>query len=127
VPASTRTRHGKAVAALKGCDSRLAQVIDWVGPYRPIRQADGFTALVRAIVSQQVSKYAAEAILKRLHGLFPAGQPEAEALLALPKRKLIAAGLSRRKVEYLRDLAGHVADRRLDLGRLARLSDEAVI
>lgn len=127
MPISNPTLHAAALAALKGCDPRLAAVIDRVGPYRPAKRGDGFAALVRAIVSQQVSKYAAEAILGRLHMLFPGGQPEAAALLALPRRKLVAAGLSRRKIDYLRDLAAHVTDGRLDLARLRRLPDEAVV
>jgi DNA-3-methyladenine glycosylase II len=36
-------------------------------------------------------------------------------------------GLSQRKVEYLRDLAGHFADPGEQLGRLAQMSDEQVI
>ena len=127
MPTATRTLHGAALAALKGCDPRLAAVIDQVGPYQPAKRGDGFAALVRAIVSQQVSKYAAEAILGRVHALFRDGRPEPLALLALPRRRLVAAGLSRRKVDYLRDLAAHVADGRLDLARLRRLPDEAVV
>src|SRR5882762_4123060 len=36
-------------------------------------------------------------------------------------------GLSERKVEYLRDLAAHFTNRRIDQARLRRLSDEQVI
>src|SRR5271166_5119135 len=78
VAVSTRTKtarpaHGRAVAALKRCDGRLAEVIARVGPYRPAVRDEGFPSLVRAIVSQQVSKYAAEAVLGRLHALFEDG------------------------------------------------------
>ena len=121
-----KAHHEAAVATLRG-DDRMAAVIDMVGAYKPSRRGDGFAALVRAIVSQQVSKYAAEAILGRLHALFRDGRPEARAMLNLRPRQMIAVGLSRRKVEYLRDLAAHVADGRLDLARLGRMSDEAVI
>jgi DNA-3-methyladenine glycosylase II len=119
--------HAPAMAALAACDPRLAAVIARIGPYAPSLVNDGFAALVRAIVSQQVSKYAADAILARLHALFDQGVPTAAALLRLKPRKLQAAGLSRRKVEYLRDLARHVADGRLDLGHLRDLPDEEVI
>ena len=122
-----RPRHDSAPAELCSRDTRLAAIIAEVGPYRPAPPRDHFGALVRAIVSQQVSKHAAEAILGRLHALFPSGRPAAAALRELPARKLIKAGLSRRKVEYLRELSTHVADGRLDFARLRRLPDEAVI
>lgn len=122
-----RKRHGHALAALKRCDQRLAEVIERVGPYRPIMASDGFAALVRAIVSQQVSKYAAEAILGRLHALFDDRLPEAAALRRLTPRRLRSVGLSKRKVEYLRDLAAHVIDGRLVFDNLADLPDEEVI
>ena len=40
---------------------------------------------------------------------------------------LRACGLSERKAQYLRDLARHFADGRIDLQQLARQSDDAVI
>jgi DNA-3-methyladenine glycosylase II len=119
--------HAPAAAALAARDRKLAEVIARVGPYAPASPGDGFAALVRAIVSQQVSKYASDAILGRLYAFFETGAPEAAALLRLKPRKLQSAGLSRRKVEYLRDLARHVAEGRLDFAALAHLSDEEVI
>ncbi len=123
---TARPRHHRAIAALKR-DLRLADVIAAVGPYRPTPGGDGFGALVRAIVSQQVSKHAAEAILGRLHALFPDGKPDPAALLRLRTPRLMKVGLSRRKAEYLRDLARHVASGRIDFAALETMPDEAVI
>jgi len=119
--------HAPARAALMASDPQLAKVIAAVGPYAPSPPSEGFAALVRAIVAQQVSKYAGDAILARLHALFEAGVPDAVTMLRLKPRKLRAVGLSARKVEYLQDLARHVADGRLDFDGLAHLDDEAVI
>jgi DNA-3-methyladenine glycosylase II len=118
--------HHEALAILKR-DARMAAIIAQVGPYQPSPIGDGFHALVRAIVSQQVSKYAAEAILARLFALFPNGKPDAPTLLKFRKPKLIAVGLSRSKVEYLRDLARHVVDGRLDFAALDLLSDDEIV
>ena len=101
---TTRTKaapahHRRAVVALKRCDGRLAEVITRVGPYQPAFADPGFPSLVRAIVSQQVSKAAADTILGRLHSLFADGVPEPKALLKLRPQRLRAAGLSGRKVE----------------------------
>jgi DNA-3-methyladenine glycosylase II len=115
-----------ALAILKR-DARMAAIIAQVGPYQPNPIGDGFPALVRAIVSQQVSKYAAEAILGRLCALFPAGRPDPVMLLKFRKPRLIGVGLSRSKVEYLRDLSQRVVDGQLDFSTLDRLSDEEII
>ena len=45
----------------------------------------------------------------------------------MPEADLRAAGLSGRKVEYLRDLARHVLDGSLEVDRLDELSDDEVI
>ena len=119
--------HHRAVAVLKGCDARLAEVIAAIGPYRPALHDPGFPSLVRAIVNQQVSKAAGDTILRRLYALFADGVPEANALLKLTTRRLRSVGLSGRKVEYLRDLAKHIVDGQIDFDALAHLPDEVVI
>ncbi len=118
--------HHEALAILRR-DERMAAIIAQVGPYQPNPIGDGFHALVRAIVSQQVSKYAAEAILTRLYALFPDGRPDAAILLKFRRPKLIGVGLSRSKVEYLRDLAQHVVEGRLDFATIDLLSDDEII
>ncbi|WP_293231613.1 DNA-3-methyladenine glycosylase 2 family protein [Paludibacterium sp.] len=99
-----------------------------------IRQFDGsmlrtrgepFETLLRAIVGQQISLAAADAIWGRLSALAPLKDPV--SVLALTPEALRQAGLSQRKVEYTRDLALHFADGHLDAAHLARLDDEDVI
>lgn len=66
------------------------------------REEDGFAALLRAIVGQQVSVASARAIWGRLEGL---GLTAAEAMAAATDEELRAAGLSRQKARYGRALA----------------------
>src|SRR4029078_439093 len=49
------------------------------------------------------------------------------ALLAVPEQDLRAAGLSRAKIAYVRDLAGRVLDARLHLDTFEDMDDESVI
>jgi DNA-3-methyladenine glycosylase II len=56
--------------------------------------------------------------------LFGGHLPSPAELLAVEPIQLRAAGLSRRKVETLRDLAARLADGRLDEDELAALSDD---
>src|SRR3954463_6238224 len=87
---------------------------------------DPFSALVRTITSQQISTKAAATIHGRLVALMPRGVTP-KALLALSDDKLRAAGLSRQKTAYLRDLAQKVLDGTLPVHDLHELTDEEVI
>jgi DNA-3-methyladenine glycosylase II len=88
---------------------------------------DPFVAAVEAIVWQQLSGKAAATIYRRVVALLPGGGVTPANVLAVPEQELRAAGLSRAKTAYIRDLAGHVLDGRLHLDRFEEMDDEAVI
>src|ERR1041384_6412241 len=83
-----------------------------------------FPALVRTITAQQISTKAAATIHGRLIALMPSGVSP-EALLALTDAQMRAAGLSRQKASYLRDLAAKVSSGELPIATLQELEDEA--
>ena len=92
------------------------------------QRTDHLTALVGAIVSQQLSTKAAATIFGRFLALFPDGQiPDAAAIAALDDAALRGVGLSGQKVGYLRDLCARIVDGRLQLDELEALPDEDVI
>jgi DNA-3-methyladenine glycosylase II len=91
------------------------------------RPADAYGALLRAIVGQQLSTKAARTIYLRVVDVFDGQTPSPEQLLEADEQALRGAGLSGRKVEYLRDLASHVIDGELELDRLDDLSDQEAI
>lgn len=91
------------------------------------RPEDPYGALLRSIVGQQVSTKAARAIYSRVLALFGGKTPSPRRLLKASEEELRGAGLSGRKVEYIRDLAKHVIDGELELDRLPELDDEQVI
>lgn len=91
------------------------------------QRADHFSALVRAIVFQQLSTKAASTIYARLAALMPDAHPRAEPLAALSDAQLREAGISRQKAAYLRDLCEKVAAGALDLQTIHGLPDEEVI
>jgi DNA-3-methyladenine glycosylase II len=88
---------------------------------------DPWAVLVRAVVGQQLSAKAAATIHSRLMEPYGDRVATPEELLEADEKDLRAAGLSGRKVEYVRDLARHVADGELELEALATMSDEEVI
>jgi DNA-3-methyladenine glycosylase II len=70
---------------------------------------------------------AAATIYGRVLDLFGGATPPPKDLLEIEPERLREAGLSGRKVEYVRDLAAHVISGELELDRLESLSDEEVI
>lgn len=90
------------------------------------RPDDAYGSLVRTIVGQQLSTKAARTIYARLVGLFGDNPPTPAELLGAEGAALRAAGLSRQKVGYLRDLAARVESGELDLDTLHQLPDEEV-
>ncbi len=123
----------QAAAALRAADPVLAKLIDTydldgLGQRRRGRPRDHYGVLVRAIVGQQLSTKAADAIFNRLTERFGGHVPTPEEVLADdPDELRAAAGLSRAKVAFLRSLAEHVLDGSLELDALGRLPDEQVI
>ena len=108
----------------------LAGLLDRVGEPDPGRPPTGdhYAALVRAIVGQQLSVRAAQAIHGRLLEQFGGAAPTPEQILASdPEELRAAAGLSRAKVAFLRSLAEHVVGGSLALDRLDALPDDEVI
>jgi DNA-3-methyladenine glycosylase II len=91
------------------------------------RPHDAYGALLRSIVGQQLSTKAARTIYGRMLELFDGHAPTPVQLLAADPDAIRAAGLSRPKIAYLRDLARHVEDGELELHRLDDLPDEEVI
>jgi len=90
------------------------------------RPADPYGALLRAIVGQQLSTKAAQTIYGRLLDLFGGAVPTPRQLIEADPDAIRAAGLSRPKIAYLRDLAERVEDGELELARLTELPDQEV-
>jgi DNA-3-methyladenine glycosylase II len=119
----------EALAHLRGVDEALAGLIERVGAYDAPRRSDPYAALVRAILFQQLAGAAASAIQRRFFAMYSDEDkpPSPPQMLETTDEQFRSAGVSRQKAGYLRDLAAHVTDRRLDLQGLPALSDAEVI
>ena len=84
---------------------------------------DGFGALVRSIMYQQLAGAAATAILGRFMQLFAEGLSP-QAVLALPQGTMRTAGVSGPKEAAITDLARKVADGSVPLADVDSLSDD---
>ncbi|HMP01813.1 MAG TPA: DNA-3-methyladenine glycosylase [Gemmatales bacterium] len=108
-------------------EPKLKPIMARVGPYRPRMVPNRFEALLRSIVSQQVSVKAAEAIFRKLLATLKGRPPTAAAIARLRPEELRAAGLSGAKARYAHDLAARVADRSVRLDRIHEKADADVI
>ena len=126
----TPSEYDRARRLLMRRDCVLGAAIKRIGPcgLAARQRNDHLTALVGAIVSQQLSTKAAATIFARFVALFPGGEiPDAAAIAAQSDASLRAVGLSGQKVGYLRDLSARIGDGRLRLDELEALPDAAVI
>jgi DNA-3-methyladenine glycosylase II len=88
-------------------------------------RGDPFHTLARSIVGQQISVKAAQAVWGRLCGTLSAITPA--QVMSVGPPAMLACGLSRRKVEYVRDLAEHFRAGRIVPGRWSAMRDDEVI
>ena len=118
--------------ALSAAHPVMGPVVEALEGVKPLRPPSLFEMLIVAITEQQLSLAAAFHIRRRLVArfgieidgvwIFPTPATLAAASLA----DLAACGLSRRKAEYVRDIAGEIAAGRLDLKRLESMTDAEV-
>ncbi len=92
----------EGAAFLAAAEPRFAHAMSLTGPIPLRRRKDGFEALLDAIVSQQVSVAAADAIWGRLQAARLTGPRK---VMWASDEELRACGLSRQKARYARALA----------------------
>lgn len=118
----------RAVQHLKAADAVLAGIIERVGPppKTPAYREPTYETMVRSITFQQLAGKAALTIFNRLVEA-AGGTITPESILALSEERMRAAGLSRQKLSYIRDLAEKTQSGDIDFERLHGMSDEEVI
>jgi DNA-3-methyladenine glycosylase II len=120
-----------AVATLADGDAVLRGLIASCPDVHLARRGDPFTTLARAIVGQQISVKAAQAIWDRLvaatggGGIPVALDPVRVGRTRMPTLRRV--GLSERKALYVRDLARHFVSGALDPREWPALADEDLI
>lgn len=115
----------EGMAALGAIHPRFAEGLASYG-HPPLRGAEeGYATLLRAIVGQQVSVYAARSIWDRVAALVAPMTPQ--RLLEFSDAELRACGLSNNKVKFARSLALDTAEKRIVFEALPELDDESVI
>ncbi|WP_277182344.1 DNA-3-methyladenine glycosylase, partial [Caballeronia sp. BR00000012568055] len=115
----------RACADLMKRDRILKKLIPKFGEIHLVNLGDPFSTLARSVAGQQISTKAAQAIWERVKGACPDVHPA--HFIKLGHDKLQACGLSKRKAEYILDLAQHFETGALHVESWASMDDEAVI
>ena len=106
-------------------DRIMRKLIPQFGDMHLIGRGEAFTTLARSIVGQQISVKAADAVWQRFLDVCPKCSP-AQVLKAGPEA-LASCGLSKRKAEYVIDLADHFKAKRVHADKWTEMDDEEVI
>jgi DNA-3-methyladenine glycosylase II len=115
----------RACADLMKRDRIMKKLIPKFGEIHLVNLGDPFSTLARSVAGQQISTKAAQAIWERVKGACPDVHPA--HFIKLGHEKLQACGLSKRKAEYILDLAQHFESGALHVDTWISMDDEAVI
>ncbi|RQZ83514.1 DNA-3-methyladenine glycosylase 2 family protein [Burkholderia cepacia] len=115
----------KACADLVKRDRILKKLIPKFGPAHLVKRGDPFVTLARSVVGQQISVPSAQSLWARIGDACPKLSPQ--PVIRLGADKLIACGLSKRKTEYILDLAQHFVSGALHVDKWTSMDDEDVI
>ncbi|MDB5771061.1 MAG: DNA-3-methyladenine glycosylase 2 family protein [Burkholderia sp.] len=106
-------------------DRIMRKVIPQFGDLHLIGRGEPFVTLARSIIGQQISVKAAETVWQRLLEVCPKCTPA--QILKAGNGDLALCGLSKRKAEYIVDLAEHFKAKRVHVDKWAEMDDEDVI
>jgi DNA-3-methyladenine glycosylase II len=116
----------QASGHLAAADGAMAGIVRAYGDAGQLSsRGDPFNTLARSIIGQQISVKAAQAVWLRFEKA--AGKVTPERVSRMRLTTLTGAGLSGRKAEYVRDLAGHFLSGSVDPARWPESDDESVI
>lgn len=106
-------------------DRIMNRLIPQFGDLHLVGRGEPFTTLARSIIGQQISVKSAEAAWQRLLSACQKCTPA--QLLKMGYDGLSGCGLSKRKTEYILDLAEHFKEKRVHADKWSDMDDEDVI
>ena len=106
-------------------DRILRKLIPQFGDLHLTGRGEAFVTLARSIIGQQISVKAAETVWQRFLLVCPGCTPA--QVIKAGATALAGCGLSKRKADYILDLADHFKAKRVHADKWAEMEDEAVI
>lgn len=106
-------------------DRIMRKLIPQFGDLHLTGRSEPFTTLARSVIGQQISIKSAEAVWQKFLLICPKCSPS--QVLKAGHEQLAACGLSKRKAEYILDLAEHFKAKRVHADKWVSMPDEDVI
>ncbi len=120
------TNPKEEIIKLLSRDPVLAAIIPEITLPEPQPRQDVFNALIRSIVSQQLSTKAAATIYQRFAALFEGNEINPTRILSTDEQVLRSAGLSKQKSTYLKEVADFFSGEAENMD-WQQLSDEQIV
>ncbi len=114
-------------AHLASVDPVMRRLVRRIRLPRLPKRTNSFHTLVETIVAQQLSGRVAEVIFGRVVKAAGTRTLTPAAIDRLTDTQLLACGLSRSKLKYIRDLSQKVRDNQLPFRRFRRMADDEII
>jgi len=114
----------KEIDYLSKKDKKLGAAIERIGLIKREIRPDVFTALVKSVISQQISTKAADTVWARLNEKC---EITAENLYAMTCEEVQSCGMSMRKAEYIKNIADAGVNKVVDFDALSDMNDEEVL
>ena len=108
-------------------DPIMATIINKYGDCTIKPHDNYYEELVSSIIGQQLSVKAAHTIWQRFLALYNNHMPTPEQIIATDIEKIRSVGASYAKANYIKDLAFHILDGKLDLAHIATLDNQIII
>ena len=115
----------KAKKALANKDKKLSRIIQSYPDDFLFSKSDPFFTLARSIVGQQISVKAAQSVWNRLEVKISNVSPK--IIIKTHSNTLKSIGLSRQKVNYLKNLAKAFIEKKIKLNMWDKMTDEEII
>jgi len=114
----------KEIDYLSKKDKKLGAAIEQIGHIKREVRPDVFTALVKSVVSQQISTKAADTVWARLNEKC---EITANNLYDMSLEDVQSCGMSMRKAEYIKNIAAAGVHKMVDFDALVHMDDQEVI
>ena len=115
----------QAITELSEKDPIMAKIISRYQGEMLQSRGDAFGSLARSIVGQQISVKAAASVWNKMENNL--GAIKKDIIFAASDEDLRSCGLSRQKVSYMKNLAGHFIDKSINPATFHVKSDEEII
>ncbi len=117
----------KIVKLISRNDKRLAQIISTADCFNLKPHTNYYQELVESIIGQQLSLASAGAIKGRFVAMFEGEFPTPQQIVDVSVEDLRDVGFSRAKAAYIKDLAQHIIDGRINFENIDKKTNEQVI